>query len=221
MIPRMEDRPKGTESSCAGSTAGAKARPQVVDRHTIHRGRKFDFESMTVRRPSGRVTQHEYVRHPGAVVIVPVLPDGRLVLIRNDRVAVGERLWEFCAGTIEAGEPPERCAARELIEETGYRAARLESLGWFYTTPGLTDERMHAFVAVGLEHVGQALEEDESISVETLPIDGLLSMADSGEFRDGKSLVALFLAMRRGLIPGGTNSGAPSAPPQDRRGGMI
>jgi ADP-ribose pyrophosphatase len=145
----------------------------------------------------------EVVRHPGAVCIVPVLDDGRIVMIRNFRNAPEELVWEVCAGTLEKDEEPAACAGRELIEETGYKAATITGLGWFYTTPGLTDERMHAFIATGLTHVGQALEEDESIRVEPLPAARVLGMIDSGELRDGKSIAAILMAVRRGCIEGG------------------
>jgi len=179
--------------------------PHIVGRRTLHKGRKFDFEILTVRQ--GRTqTQREVVRHPGAVVVVPLLDDGRIVLIRNHRVALGEgeRLWECCAGTIEPPEEPILCAARELIEETGYRAATLAPLGWFYTTPGLTNERMHAFVATSLTDVGQNLEDDESIEVEPVPASRVLDMIASGELRDAKSMLAILLAQRAGHLPNGT-----------------
>lgn len=184
-----------------------EAAPRVVARRTIHKGRKFDFELLTVRQ-RGADTVRENVRHPGAVVVVPILDDGRVVLIRNHRVSVGERLWECCAGTMEPPEPPEACAARELVEETGYRAATVTPVGWFYTTPGLTDERMHAFVARGLSHVGQDLEDDESIEVVALPVERALAMIDSGELRDAKSIVALLLAERAGLLRPGIKTAA-------------
>jgi ADP-ribose pyrophosphatase len=182
----------------------------IISRRLIHKGRKFDFEQVVVAGASGEPIAREVVRHPGAVVVVPVLEDGggpggggggaRLVMIRNRRVAVGETLLEFPAGTLDEGERPEACAGRELAEETGYEARGVVALGWFYTTPGLTDERMHAFVATGLREVGQRLEEDESITVEVLPAAEVLRRVDAGELRDGKSIVALFLAMRRGLV---------------------
>ncbi len=187
----MNTQPSGTEAGLV---------PQIVGRRTLHKGRKFDFELLTVLQ-GGKETQREVVRHPGAVVIVPILDDGRIVLIRNFRVGLGERLWECCAGTIEPPEAAEACAARELVEETGYRPATLRSLGWFYTTPGLTDERMHGFVATGLTHVGQNLEEDESIEVEAVTRERVLSMIDSGELRDAKSMLAILLALRRGIGP--------------------
>ncbi|MBX3386082.1 MAG: NUDIX hydrolase [Phycisphaeraceae bacterium] len=177
-----------------------------ISRTLLHKGRKFDFELARIERPGGKTLQREVVRHPGAVVVVPRLDNGHIVLIRVRRWPLeGEWQWECCAGTIDrddAGnpEPPDTCAARELIEETGYSAATLTPLGWFYTTPGMTDERMHAFFATGLHHVGQALEEDEDIRVEVVDPARVWSMMDTGELRDAKSMLAIFLAARRGLL---------------------
>lgn len=170
------------------------------ERTTLHHGRRFDFEIVTHNGRDGRTLTREVVRHPGAVVIVPVLPDGRLILIRNFRIAVGEYTLEFPAGTLGRDEDPRVCAARELIEETGHQADRLEGLGWFYTTPGLTDERMHAFVANGLTEVGQQLEEDEDIEIEPHAQPEVHAMIRSGALRDGKSIVAFMLASDRGLL---------------------
>lgn len=188
------------DPSLSEKVDGATGEPEVVARRLLHKGRKFDFELLSIRRPGGAVIEREVVRHPGAVVVVPVMDDGRVVMIRNHRVSVGERLWECCAGTLEPPEEPSACASRELVEETGYRAERLTSLGWFYTTPGLTDERMYAFVASGLTHVGQELEDDETIEVELVAADRLLTMIQRGEVRDGKSMVAILLAERAGLL---------------------
>ncbi len=199
--------------------------PKITSRSLLHRGKKFDFELLTVQRPSGSTLKREIVRHPGAVVIVPILnpqlPTAHspltpsIVLIRNFRISLAQPLLECCAGTIERprlpdlngqpqgfgpGEAPELCAARELIEETGYQAATLIPLGWFYTTPGLTDEQMFAFAATGLTHVGQKLEEDESIDVEVVPVARVLEMIHSGELRDAKSMLAILLAERAGLL---------------------
>lgn len=184
------------ERKAPSHTAGT---PAVTARRTIHKGRKFDFEIASVRQ-GGKVLDREVVRHPGAVTVLPVLDDGRLILVRNFRFAVEQRLLECCAGTIERGEEPARCAERELIEETGYRSDHLIPLGAFYTTPGMTDERMHAFVATNLSHVGQALEEDESIDVETLDAAQVLDMIDRGEIVDGKSIATILMAERRGLL---------------------
>lgn len=172
----------------------------ITGRRVLHKGRKFDFEVVTLRTSRGRTLEREVVRHPGAVVIVPVLESGEIVLIRNHRFAVGAWLLECPAGTMEPPEEAEACARRELVEETGYEAATLEPLGWFYTTPGLTDERMHAFVAKGLRPVGQRLEEDEFIRVEPLGAARVMEMIGRGEMTDAKSMLAILLASRRGLL---------------------
>ncbi|MFN0012649.1 MAG: NUDIX hydrolase [Phycisphaerales bacterium] len=175
--------------------------PQVLSRETLHKGKKFDFERLTVRQPSGRTMQREVVRHPGAVVIVPVLPSGRVVLIRVFRIALERMSIECCAGTIEPrGEDPAACAARELIEETGYRAGTLAPLGAFNTSPGLSDELMHPFVATSLTHVGQHLEEDEHIEVFDVAATEAFRMIEVGDIRDAKSMLALLLARARGHL---------------------
>ncbi len=173
-----------------------------ISRRLVHKGRKFDLHVATIQRPGRSPIQREVIAHPGAVVVVPVLEDGRIVMIRVRRWPVGgEWLWECCAGTLEAGEEPLACVGRELVEETGYEAATFTPLGWFYTTPGMTDERMHAFVATDLHHVGQSLEEDEAIRVEVLEADRVWAMLESGEICDGKTVLALMRAAERGLIP--------------------
>ncbi len=161
----------------------------------IHHGHRFTFEELQVTR-NGHATTLDAVRGPGAVVLVPVLDDGRVVLIRNHRVVVNRILWEFCAGGIESGEEPARTAARELIEETGYEAASVAHLGTFFTSPGFCDEQMHAFVATGLRHVGQRLEHGEEISVVTRTPEQVWSMIDDGELIDAKSIVAMTLYER-------------------------
>lgn len=161
----------------------------------IHHGRRFTFEELQVTR-KGHATALDAVRGPGAVVLVPVLDDGQLVLIRNHRVVVNRILWEFCAGGMEPGEEPARTAARELIEETGYEAANVVHLGTFFTSPGFCDEQMHAFLATGLRHVGQRLEHGEEISVVTRTPEQVWSMIDTGELIDAKSIVAMTLYER-------------------------
>jgi ADP-ribose pyrophosphatase len=122
------------------------------------------------------------------------------VLIRNHRPTVDRELLECCAGTIERGDPPADTAARELIEETGYRAGKLTPLGMFYTSPGLSDEMMWVFVATELTHVGQHLEEDENIVVEVVPTAEALAMATDGRMIDAKSMLGLLWARAKGMI---------------------
>jgi ADP-ribose pyrophosphatase len=183
--------------------------PRVSEREVIHRGKKFDFERVNIAPAGAEPVWREVVRHPGAVCILPILSDpnggeDRIVMIRNHRFAVGgpggERLWEIPAGTREAGESIETTAGRELIEEAGYEAGRLEYLLWFYTTPGMTDEKMHAVLATDLAPVGQQLEEDERIEVRVLPATEVFLMLDRGDIVDGKTVAALLYALRRGLI---------------------
>ncbi|MEZ6209779.1 MAG: NUDIX hydrolase [Phycisphaerales bacterium] len=177
------------------------------ERRLIHKGAKFDFEAVSLTLPDGSVVSRDVVRHPGAVTIIPVLDDGRLLLIRNLRVATAGWLYEFPAGTLEPPEPPIDCAARELIEETGHRAATLTPCGTFFTSPGLSDERMFAFIATGLSPVGQDLQDDERIEVHPTPLATVLQMLDANQaddslrLMDAKSMLALLLALRQNLIP--------------------
>lgn len=180
-------------------THSGQSTPAKIERETIRRGRRFDFE--VVRERTGdRVIEREIVRHPGAVVVLAVDDGGRAALIRNWRVAVEAWVWELPAGTMEPPEPADVCAARELEEEAGLRAERIEPIAEFYTTPGMTDELMRAFLATSLTPVSQRLEHDERIEVRMTPIRDALAMIDSGELRDAKSVLALLLALRRGMI---------------------
>lgn len=205
---RVNDRYHRFMNEHGKGNAEGVATPQVVgevSRRVIHKGAKFDFEMLTFTTPGGKVLQREAVRHPGAVVIVPILEEkGRtsVVMIRNRRLALGEILLECPAGTMgdHGDEDPAQTAGRELIEETGYKAERLHSLGWFYTTPGMTNEKMHAFAATGLTHVGQALEEDENITVEIVPAAKAAGFVADGTLRDAKSMLAITLAERAGLL---------------------
>ncbi len=176
------------------------------DERLVLAGRAFDFVELTYRDERGKEHKRQVVRHPGAVVILPLLNQGgdqdppRIVMIRNDRYTLGRRLDELPAGTREAEEAPEQTAAREVREETGYEAATLEYLGRFHTTPGMTDELMHAFVARDLTHVGQDLDDGEHVSVHEWTVDDALAAVDDGRITDAKTMLVLLLARARGLI---------------------
>ncbi|MBX3378854.1 MAG: NUDIX hydrolase [Phycisphaeraceae bacterium] len=174
-----------------------------IGRTTVRHGRKFDFEVVSVAMPGGRTLQVDLVRHGGAAVILPVLEAAggkSVVFVRNHRYSIGRPLLEIPAGTLEKGEQPIVCAGRELIEETGYRAANIEPLVEFLPSPGMSDERMYTFLATGLTHVGQDLEEDESIEVEIVPAADAIAMASDGRLEDGKSILAVLLAARLGRL---------------------
>ena len=132
------------------------------------------------------------MRVPAVAYILPLLDDGRVVLIRQYRPIVGAEIWELPAGTIEAGESPEACARRELVEEAGYEAGRLESLGEALADPGLTDERIFLFVARELRRSPRGLDADEHIEVVPAPLAEAYRMADAGEILDAGTLVALY-----------------------------
>ena len=139
----------------------------------------------------GRRHARQIIRHPGAAVVLPVLDDGRVVLIRNYRIAVEQTLVELPAGTLDPGEEPVETARRELAEETGYRARRMEPLAAFYSSPGILDERMHLFLATGLAPGEPDLQGGEQIEPLVVPWREALEMIQSGAIRDAKTLVGL------------------------------
>jgi len=164
-----------------------------VQIETTHRGRLFRVEVLSYTDEHGRDVRREVVRHPGAVVVVAVLDDGRLVLIGNYRIAVDARLWEVPAGKLEPGEEPQHAAARELEEETGYRAAKIRPLGSFYTSPGFSDEIIHAFIAEDLTFVGANLEPGEDIEAADLALDEVMAMITDGRIRDAKTIASVLM----------------------------
>lgn len=156
---------------------------------------KFDVARLKFEGPDGTVIIRDVVEHPGAAVILPVLDDGRVVLIRNLRRTVGKTLWELPAGTLEEGEPPEVCAARELEEETGYRATAITPLTEFFPSPGVLNERMYGYLATGLVKTAQALDENEEIEVFPLPSWQVRDMLKDGHIEDGKTIALLLYWM--------------------------
>lgn len=154
---------------------------------------RFSVERVERVSPDGTKRAREVVRHPGAVAIVPRLADGRVCLIRNYRVSVADTLIEIPAGTLEPGEPPEQCAARELTEETGYVAGRLTRLASFFLSPGILDERMHLFLAEQLTAGPAAREPGEEIQNLLTPWSDALAMIASGAIQDAKTIAGLLL----------------------------
>jgi ADP-ribose pyrophosphatase len=157
----------------------------------LHKAQRFHIERVIQTTPDGQEHVREIVRHPGAVVILPILPDGRVVFVKNFRVAVGETLIELPAGTLDHDEPVINTAERELAEETGYRTGKIEHLLTFCMSPGILDEKMHLYLATELTPGETALEPGEDIETFLCPWNQALEMAKSGEIRDAKSLVGL------------------------------
>ncbi|MBU0637429.1 MAG: NUDIX hydrolase [Planctomycetes bacterium] len=150
----------------------------------------------------GQTRPYEYVVHDGAGVILPILDDGRVVLIRNHRVAVAQDLLELPAGCVEPPESPLECARRELAEETGYQAGRLEPLLSFYSTPGMCSELMHVFLATELKPGPTRLEPGEDILVEPMEYADALHAISAGRIIDAKTIVALLYYERFGRREG-------------------
>jgi ADP-ribose pyrophosphatase len=162
----------------------------------LYSGRIVNLDLDTVRFPDDSSGQLEILRHPGASAVVPLLDppgaaDPRVVLLRQFRHAADGFIWEVPAGRLDAGESPEACAGRELEEETGMRAGRLERLSTIYTTPGFTDERIHLFLALDLTPGAEHREADEFMELHTLRWSEVMQRISAGEITDGKTLVSL------------------------------
>ncbi len=161
-----------------------------------YNGRLLKVDVDTVRAPNGSTLELEIIRHPGAAAVVPILsaptdPDPRILMLRQYRYAADGTMWEIPAGVLQPGEDPLACAHRELEEETGARAERIERLTTIYTTPGFTDERIHLFWATGITGGEPKHEPDEFIEVRVEPLSGVLEMIEGGEITDAKSIIAL------------------------------
>lgn len=166
---------------------------------TTHQGKLFSVQVLQFEDTSGETYSREIVRHPGAVLVLPVLDDGRIVMIRNYRVAVDERLWELPAGKLEPGEQPKAAAERELQEETGYRAGSMTKLGEFYTSPGFADELIRVFIAEKLTETQRALETGEDIEVQIVDQAEAIAMSLDGRIRDGKTIAAILMRQAGGV----------------------
>ncbi len=163
---------------------------------SVYEGRVVSLRVDTIDPGRGEALTREVVEHPGAVAIVAVSDDGDLVLVEQWRHPVAEVLLEVPAGTLGPAEEPLSCAHRELAEETGYTAGRMEPLAVFYSAPGFCTERLHTYLATGLLPGAQALDEDEAIRVRPVPRAEAVSMCLDGRIRDAKSIAAILCAER-------------------------
>ena len=170
--------------------------PQILDSKEIFHGRVFDVTVDTIRE-ADKTYQRETVHHPGSAVIVPVFEDGTLALVRQYRHPAVRYLLEVPAGTLKRGEAPEEGAARELEEELGCTAGRMEKLSEFFVTPGFCEEKMWVYLATDLTETTQQLEDDEIIEVVRIPFSQALSMITTGEIEDAKTIIGVMLAAPR------------------------
>ncbi|NOY05206.1 MAG: NUDIX hydrolase [Chlorobi bacterium] len=166
-----------------------------MKRELIYSGRVFRVERDEVLHRTGYRSVRECVVHDGGAVVCPVFANGDVLLIRQYRYPIDRHILEFPAGKLQPDEPPEKCALRELEEETGYRAARLIDLGGMYTTPGYSNEILYLFVARGLEPGAQNLESgEESITTVRVSFTEAEEMVRDGRIMDGKTIAALYRA---------------------------
>jgi ADP-ribose pyrophosphatase len=172
----------------------------LVSSRRVYTGRIVSLDVDTVRFPNGSTGELEMIRHSGASAVLPFVTDPQgedpqILLIKQFRHAANDFIYEIPAGRLDANEDPRACAERELREETGCSARQLEHVYTFYTTPGFTDERIHAFMATGLTSGDTAHERDEFMSVETVTLSRSLEMIRTGELMDAKTaLTILYVA---------------------------
>lgn len=180
-------------------TASSDVTPGKISSERVYSGKIIALDRDTVRFPDGSVGEMDLIRHPGASAIVPFLSDitaddPQLLLIKQYRYAADQYLYEVPAGRLDHGEDPRDCAARELREETGCSARAIEFLFTMFTTPGFTDERIHVFMATGLEHGETAHESDEFMTMETVPLSRALQLIQDGEIKDAKTALAILFS---------------------------
>ena len=169
---------------------------KVLSREVLYEGKVFRLQRDTVIEPGGVKAERDIIVHPGSVVALPVFPDGRILLIRQYRHAVGEFLWELVAGRKEPNESPLVAARRELHEETGYTAKRYRKLMRVVPTPGFVSERMRIFAAEGLTEGPAQPEDDEQITPRIFTLKQVEKMIERGTLRDAKSICGVLYYLR-------------------------
>ncbi len=172
--------------------------PKLLSSNTIYKGRVFDIRVDEIRKGDVEY-KREIVVHKGSAVIIPVFDDNTVALVRQFRHAAGKYLLEIPAGTLEKGEDPQTGAVRELEEEIGVTAGKIEKLSEFYISPGFLTEKMYLFLATGLTETSQKLEADELLTIERSTFPRAFEMIQNGEIEDAKTIVGLMLARDRGL----------------------
>ena len=170
--------------------------PKILDSKEVFDGKVFNVTTDSVLE-GDKTYQREVVRHPGSAAILPVFEDGTVALVRQYRHPTVRYLLELCAGTLDERERPEEAAARELEEELGLVAGKMELLSEFFVSPGYCEEKMWLYLATNLTETAQNLEEDEAVEVVRLPLSRALEMISDGEIEDAKTIIGLMLAAPR------------------------
>jgi ADP-ribose pyrophosphatase len=166
----------------------------LLGSQVIHKGHAIILRVDDLRTPDGRTVKYDIVEHHGSIIIIPVDENGDIYFVRQYRHAAGMEMLELPAGTLEPGELPEVCAAREVREETGMQAENIKEIGSFYLAPGYSTEFMHVFLATGLSLNPLEADADEFLSVETMSLADAFKLVNNGGLADAKSLAALLLA---------------------------
>ncbi len=166
-----------------------------LEKKRIYTGTLLKLNADRVSLLGGKTSFREYVSHPGAAAAIPFVSDDEIILIKQYRYAISGDLLEIPAGIIERGENPKETIARELIEETGYRANTIQSLGWFYPSVGYTDEKIYLFKVIDLELTKN--KHDEEIELEKVSFKKAISMIENGKITDGKTIIAILTCYHR------------------------
>ena len=173
----------------------------LISKRGIFVGRVVRLNVETVELPNGHRTDLEILHHPGGAAVVAIDSEGRVCLLHQFRHAAGGWVWELPAGKLEPGEPPELTVRRELAEEGGVRAQHWRSLGWHFSSPGVFTEKIHLYLATGLEPAEQSPEASEVFEVHWIPFAEALARVHSGEFTDAKTALGLFKAAHELAYP--------------------
>ena len=169
----------------------------INSRTTLYQGRVFKLIRENATLDNGVTTDMEFVEHPGATAIIPMLNESRVLLLKQYRHPLRKYIWEIPAGTIDPQESVINCAKRELIEETGYSANQWQKLGEITPVPGYSDERIHIYLATELQTAEQDLDRDEIINIHEVDFSEALEMIKTGKIQDAKSIAGLYLALNR------------------------
>ncbi len=172
----------------------------ILNTQTVYEGDVVNLDVHTVQMPDGATAVREVIRHSGASAVLPIDAEGRVLLVRQFRLAAGSDLLEIPAGRLDEGEHPRECAIREMREETGYKPHELAELGAFFVAVGYSTEKIHLFLGRQLEPAPLAMDDDEIIQIERVPFQEAVAMAQDGRLVDSKTIIALLRAARQGNL---------------------